>query len=119
MVLMNRPWGLQLWDVERPTIEAQSRATTAPLASPSPPSEASVPIAPRTSAPAGTIRHASRELEMPPAPAIAGLTGPPSLSVDELRLESLTIAPVDVVHLDEVTSLELHALETRAPEEYR
>jgi hypothetical protein len=119
MVLMNQPWGLQLWDVQRATVEAPSKATTATLASPSPTSEVSVPIAPRTSAPAGTIRHASHELEMAPAPTIAELTGPPSLSVDELRLESLTIAPVDVVHLDEVASLELPALETRAPEEYR
>jgi hypothetical protein len=119
MVLMNRPWGLQLWDVQRPTIEAPSKATTATLASPSPTSEASVLIAPRTSTPAGTTRNASRELEMPPAPTIAALTGPPTLSVDELRLESLTVAPVDVVHLEAVVSLELPALEITTPGEYR
>ena len=113
-LLMNRPW-----DVQRPAIESPSKATTTTAASPSPGTELSIPIEAGTSAPGSATRHASGELEMAPAPTIAALTGPPTLSVDELRLESLTIAPVDVVHLEAVVSLELPALETMAPEEYR
>jgi hypothetical protein len=113
-LLMNRPS-----DVQPPAIESPSKAITASAAGPSATIEASSPVEVGTSTPSSATRHASRELEMPPAPTIAALTGPPSLSVDELRFESLTIAPVDVVHLEAVTSLELPALETMAPEEYR
>lgn len=113
-LLMNRSW-----DVQRPAIEFSSKATTPTAASSSPGIEPSIPIEVGTSAPSSATRHASGELEMPPAPTIAALTGPPSLSVDELRLESLTIAPVDVVHLEAVASLELPELEPMAPEEYR
>jgi len=112
-LLMNRPW-----DVQRAAIESPSKTMTASAARPSA-IEASIPIEVRTSTPSSAIRHASRELVMAPAPTIAALTGPPSLSVDELRFESLTITPVDVVHLEAVTSLELPALEPMAPEEYR
>lgn len=113
-LLMNRPW-----DVQRPAIESPSKAMTASAAGPSATIEVSIPIEVGTSTPSSQTRHASRELVMAPAPTIAALTGPPSLSVDELQLESLTITPVDVVHLEAVTSLELPALETMAPEEYR
>jgi hypothetical protein len=59
------------------------------------------------------------EPHIPPRPAIAALTEPSGLAVGELSLESLSVAPVVVTHLEDLPSLELSALESTRPGEFR
>ena len=113
IVLVDRPR-----ESERAAIEATlPRVADASPALPS----AAVDLPADVSGSAGRSesRHELVTPDMPPPPIIAALTGPPSLAVDELSLESLDIAPVEIVHLDDVPSLELPALETTRPGEFR
>ena len=64
-------------------------------------------------------RHEFVDPDIPPRPTIAGLTGPSVLTVDELSLESLAVAPVEVVDLEDPPSLELPALDMSRPGEFR
>ena len=113
VVLIDRPR-----ETERAAIESILPPTAADAARPST-AEPNVFAETDALATAQEIRHALVEPDMPPAPSIAALTGPSWLALDGLSVELLAIAPVEIVHLDDVPSLELPALETTRPGEFR
>jgi len=110
-------------DVGEPAVESTSTAPASIAAAASdvaalPPNEVSASREVETSRAGGAVRPsapaigpAAPAIEMPPIPTIAALTGPSSLSVEELQLKSLAVSPVEVVYLDEVAALELPELD--------
>ena len=103
-------------DVGQPAVESTSTvpasiAVAASDVAALPPNEVTASSEVETSRAGGAIRPAAPAIEMPPLPTIAALTGPSSLSVEELQLKSLAVSPVEVVYLDEVAALELPELD--------
>ena len=105
-------------ELERPTLEATlPRVAETVGAAPSAPEAVEARSEPVSAH--DVIRHEFVDPDIPPRPTIAGLTGPSVLTVDELSLESLAVAPVEVVDLEDPPSLELPALDMSRPGEFR
>lgn len=112
VLVLDRPREMEPAVLESTLPRVNEAARAAPVA---PVVETAAPVPARRE---GTV-HEVVEPHIPPRPAIAALTEPSGLTVGELNLESLAIAPVEVTDLEDLPSLELSALETIRPGEFR